>query len=82
MYAATALPNRSSTAFHDSFGFEPIGTFQNVGHKNEDWHDVQWWHKSLGTPSMNPDQPTAVRELCRPKQWDNAIEAGESRIDL
>jgi len=82
VYAAIALPNRASTAFHESVGFEPIGVFERVGYKNRQWHDVKWWHRSLGEHPGNPDEPRTVQEVCSQRQWDEALEAGESRVGL
>ncbi|MFZ0544552.1 MAG: arsinothricin resistance N-acetyltransferase ArsN1 family B [Candidatus Promineifilaceae bacterium] len=43
-YAAIALPNEASIAFHRRLGFNYIGTFPSVGRKFGRWHDVSWWH--------------------------------------
>jgi phosphinothricin acetyltransferase len=46
-YAGIALPNASSVALHESFGFEPVGTYRRVGFKLGRWHDVLWMHLRL-----------------------------------
>jgi len=46
-YAGIALPNPSSVALHESFGFEPVGTYRRVGFKLGRWHDVLWLHLRL-----------------------------------
>jgi len=46
-YAGTTLPNPASVAFHESFGFEPIGVFKKIGRKFGAWHDVAWLHRAL-----------------------------------
>src|SRR6185503_12793179 len=46
-FAGIALPNAGSVALHESVGFEPIGVYQNVGHKHGAWRDVGWWQRPL-----------------------------------
>jgi L-amino acid N-acyltransferase YncA len=46
-YAGIALPNPSSVALHESFGFEEVGTYRRVGFKLGRWHDVLWLHLRL-----------------------------------
>jgi len=46
-FAGIALPNDASEALHKSVGFEQIGVFKEVGFKNDTWHDVAWWQRSL-----------------------------------
>ena len=51
--AGMTLPNAASEGLHRSFGFEPVGTFRDVGWKFERWHDVAFLQLSLrrsGTP--------------------------------
>ncbi len=38
-----ALPNESSIALHEKFGFKKIGQFKEVGFKFEKWIDVGYW---------------------------------------
>lgn len=48
-YAGITLPNEGSVALHKSLDFTPIGVFREVGFKNEQWHDVSWWQRSITT---------------------------------
>lgn len=82
VYAGTALPNPASTAFHEAVGFEPIGVYENVGYKNGAWHDVKWWHKSLGELPVDPDQPLSVQDVRERDRWEGVITTGASRIEL
>lgn len=77
-YAATTLPNPASTAFHERFGFEPVGTFPAAGFKNGDWRDVQWWRRELAPRPDDPAPPTPLPELRGTDELDAAIE-GERR---
>ena len=38
-----ALPNATSVALHEKFGFEKIGQFNEVGYKFNQWIDVGYW---------------------------------------
>ena len=40
-------PNPASAALHRASGFEPVGTFAEVGHKLGAWRDVQFWQLML-----------------------------------
>ena len=46
-FAAIALPNEPSIAFHKSLGFELIGVYREVGKKFERWIDVSWWQRPV-----------------------------------
>ena len=45
--AGATLPNPGSAALHESLGFRYVGTFHEVGHKFDRWHDVGFWELSL-----------------------------------
>jgi phosphinothricin acetyltransferase len=45
--AGIAEGNPASDRLHQSFGFEPVGTEREVGHKFERWLDVTWWQLML-----------------------------------
>ena len=46
-YAGIALPNDASVGLHRAMGFEPVGTYREVGYKLGAWLDVQWWTRQL-----------------------------------
>ena len=50
--------NQKSVAFHEKFGYQTIGTFKQVGFKMNQWCDVLWMQKTLGTL---PQTPEAIR---------------------
>jgi phosphinothricin acetyltransferase len=60
-YAGIALPNPSSVALHESFGFEPVGTYRRVGFKMGRWHDVLWLHLRL-LEAPTPEHPPLLTE--------------------
>lgn len=41
------LPNPASVRLHESFGFEPVGVFREVGRKFNQWHDVGFWQRMI-----------------------------------
>jgi L-amino acid N-acyltransferase YncA len=45
--AGATLPNPASVALHERLGFEPVGTFREVGFKFGSWRDVAWWQRIL-----------------------------------
>ena len=62
-YAGIALPNDASVALHRATGFEPIGTYREVGFKHGAWLDVQWWSHPLATPAIPPAEPIPLAEV-------------------
>jgi L-amino acid N-acyltransferase YncA len=62
-YAGITLPNEPSVKLHESFGFKAIGTYQNIGFKLGQWHDVGWWGLTLQTPALHPQEPLPTSAL-------------------
>lgn len=80
-YAVTALPNPASVRLHESVGFEPLCTFEDIGYKHGQWHDIRWWHTEVADrPSepVPPEPPTAVSDT---EAWASALAAGVDWID-
>jgi L-amino acid N-acyltransferase YncA len=46
-FAGIALPNEASIALHRAIGFEPVGTYREVGWKMGGWRDVAWFQRLL-----------------------------------
>jgi phosphinothricin acetyltransferase len=67
-YGVVTLPNPESVAFHESFGFERVARFPEVGHKLGEWHDVAWYERPLGERSDDSPDPTPFAE-CRDAEW-------------
>jgi L-amino acid N-acyltransferase YncA len=55
--AGMTLPNDASEGLHKSLGFEPIGTFRNIGWKLNSWHDVAWVQRPLAVLPDPPAEP-------------------------
>ena len=46
-YAVIALPNPTSVAFHERFGFSRVGTLHEVGYKFGRYWDVAWYERAI-----------------------------------
>jgi len=79
-YVAITLPNAASVSLHERMGFESTGTFPGVGHKHGEWHDVQWWTRTLGQRPSDPDPPTPFEAIPQ-TEVDRAIESGQAHLD-
>ena len=47
LVSGIALPNESSVALHEKFGFVKIGLFREIGFKFNKWLDVGYWELIL-----------------------------------
>ena len=56
--AGMTLPNDASLGLHAALGFEPIGTYRNIGWKRNAWHDVTWAQRTLATSPNPPSEPS------------------------
>ena len=45
--AGMTLPNDASAGLHRALGFEPVGTYRNIGYKFGAWHDVAWTQRTV-----------------------------------
>jgi phosphinothricin acetyltransferase len=54
--AGVSLPNPTSIALHERFGFRRVGVFHAVGRKFENYWDVAWFERPLRL-----DRPGAVQ---------------------
>ncbi len=46
-YGGITLPNCASIALHKKFGFNEIGTYNEVGNKFGKYHDVKWFERKM-----------------------------------
>jgi len=67
-YAGITLPNPGSVGFHQAMGFRPVGTFQRVGFKFGQWHDVAWLALDLASHVDDPPEPRPITALRRAGQ--------------
>lgn len=80
VYAGTTVPNPPSVGFHRAMGFEPVGTYPDVGYKTGEWHDVRWFHRALQESATDPDPPSDVERTRSRKGWDAALATGLSAL--
>ena len=50
--AIITLPNQASVGFHESLGFQHMGTVAQVGHKFGSWHDTGIWQRHMSRPEV------------------------------
>jgi L-amino acid N-acyltransferase YncA len=55
--AGMTLPNEPSAGLHRTMGFEPVGTYRNIGYKLGRWHDVAYLQRELADPGSPPAEP-------------------------
>jgi phosphinothricin acetyltransferase len=55
--AGMTLPNDASVGLHRALGFEPVGTYRNIGFKHGSWHDVAWMQCTLAATDQSPAEP-------------------------
>ena len=53
LVAGMTLPNDASVGLHRAMGFEPVGTYRQIGWKHGAWHDVAWSQRTIA-PSQDP----------------------------
>jgi len=54
LLAGIALPNDASLGLHRALGFEPVGTYRQIGWKLGRWHDVVWFQRTLTDDDAPP----------------------------
>ena len=55
--AGMTLPNPGSEGLHHALGFEPVGTYRDIGYKFGAWHDVAWTQLVLAHGDDTPAEP-------------------------
>lgn len=55
-FAGIALPNAASAGLFESLGFRQAATYESVGFKLGQWHDVGWWQLPLQDATVPPPQ--------------------------
>ncbi|SFK98625.1 phosphinothricin acetyltransferase [Halogranum rubrum] len=82
VYAVATLPNPGSVALHESFGFDHDATFEKMGYKHGEWHDVGWWSLAVREHPADPDPPLSLAVARERDEWDERLTAGQSSIRL
>jgi L-amino acid N-acyltransferase YncA len=58
IHAGITVPNAASVAFHEAFGFKPVGVYPKVGYKRGAWRSVGWWQLELASRDGAPERVT------------------------
>jgi len=80
LIAGVTLPNSPSVALHEGLGFEPVGSFRDVGNKFDTWHSVGFWELELQPLPSAPTLPLPVVEASGRAGFRAALEAGAEGI--
>ncbi|MEL6210067.1 MAG: N-acetyltransferase family protein [Pseudomonadota bacterium] len=59
-FAGIAMPNPASIGLHASVGFERVARYPNVGFKQGEWRDTEWWARPLAERTVPPRDLLAV----------------------
>jgi len=78
--AGITLPNDTSVAFHESFGFTWLGTYHHVGYKFGRWHSVGWWEYPLRSYELDPKPPVTINEVEETAEWHRIIKSATEMI--
>lgn len=73
VYAGITTSNKRSIAFHESFGFKPVGIYHNVGYKFNQWHDVEWLALTITEHTGLPQKPRSIDDIKVTPEFDLAI---------
>jgi L-amino acid N-acyltransferase YncA len=79
-YAGITLPNVASVGLHEAVGFEKLGTYEKVGYKLGEWHDVGWWQRVLQARTESPDEPLSLSTVMATRNWERLVRSGEGLI--
>lgn len=79
-YAGITLPNIKSEGLHQSFGFNPIGVYQNVGYKFDNWHDVKWFQLKIQDCSKSPTTPKTINDINNTPEFNTIIQKARQLI--
>ncbi len=78
--AGATLPNPGSVALHEGMGFEPVGTYRDIGFKCDAWHDVRWWQLRLRGPEASPAEPLDLKRASELPGWGAALAAASALL--
>ncbi|MDH3712093.1 MAG: GNAT family N-acetyltransferase [Cyclobacteriaceae bacterium] len=78
--AGITLPNPASVAFHEAYGFTPVGVYRDVGFKQDAWRSVGWWEKRIGPQHKPPTDPVPLSETVKDPEFHKDLDQGLSSI--
>ena len=78
--AGISLPNEASVTFHETFGFTPVGIYQNIGYKFGVWHSVGWWEYTIQPYLGAVKEPSTVNHIIKSTEWQKILDTAENMI--
>lgn len=83
LLAIITMPNESSVAFHEHFGYSKCAEFKNVGYKLNQWQNVGWFDLFLQDETKPPcERIIPLNEVVGLPVFQKAIENGLSVLKL
>jgi phosphinothricin acetyltransferase len=79
-FAGITLPNEASVRFHESAGFQRVGTYRQIGWKLGAWHDVLWLQRALAPHVTDPPAPTPLSRFDDHAALNQALASGIGQI--
>ncbi|WP_300758340.1 GNAT family N-acetyltransferase [uncultured Brachyspira sp.] len=67
VYSKVTLPNEKSEKLHYSLGFNLIGTYHNVGYKNDNWYNVGLFEKEISKSLDKPKDIINIKDISNEK---------------
>ena len=65
VYGGVTQPNPASDRLHDAMGMRLVGTYEGIGYKFQQWHDVTWYQGQLRDRSSFEGFPVVSMEIAR-----------------
>ncbi|MDP3433631.1 MAG: N-acetyltransferase family protein [Bacteroidota bacterium] len=83
LLAIITIPNESSVAFHEQFGYRKCGEFLKVGYKLGQWQNVGWFELFLQDEAQVPkDRILTLNEIKVLPIFQEAIQKGLDKLNL
>lgn len=83
LLAIITIPNESSVAFHEQFGYRKCGEFLKVGYKLNQWQNVGWFELFLQDETQAPkDRILTLNEISGLPIFQEAIQKGLDKMNL
>ncbi len=83
LLAIITMPNESSVAFHEHFGYRKCAEFSKVGYKLEQWQNVGWFELFIQDENAAPkERILQIDEIFENPAYNEAILKGLAKLKL
>jgi len=83
LLAIITMPNESSVAFHEHFGYRKCGEFSKVGYKLGQWQNVGWFELFLQDENEAPiEKILQIEDILEKPVFREAIQKGLAKLNL